>query len=79
MDTLGNQGNSATSFLFDALHSASGLVKLGAIKALSTIRDLPTIESLIRTFQEDPVTEVWCVASLALGESGFPVAISVIV
>ena len=78
-DTLGNLENKAIPFLFDALHSASGMVKIGAITALSAIRDLPTLEPLIRILQKDPVTEVRLAASLALGEAGSPEVIPVLV
>ncbi len=78
-EALGNLGNKAIPFLFDALHSASGMVKIGAITELNTIRDLPTLEPLIRILQKDPVTEVRLAASLALGETGSPEAIPVLV
>jgi HEAT repeat protein len=74
-EALGTFGQKATLPLIDALDSANAAIRLGAVEALSTIKDTRAIEPLIRILHKDPMSEVRWAAVLALGEIGSPEAV----
>ncbi len=74
-EALGTLGSRATPLLLEALHSANSTIRLGAVEAFGTIRDIPSVDPLIRVMVQDPVLEVRWAAALALGEIGSPDAI----
>jgi HEAT repeat protein len=74
-EALGTFDSTATMLLLDALDSPQGTTRLGAIEALSMIRDIRAREPLIRVLNQDPMTEVRWAAALALGEIGSQEAI----
>ena len=78
-EALGTFGSTATPLLIEALHSTHGTIRLGAIEALSTIKDVRAVEPLIRVLQKDTMSEVRWAAALALGEIGSPEAIPALV
>jgi HEAT repeat protein len=69
-EVLGMLGETATPFLIEALYSPHGTVRLGAIEALSTIRDIRAVQPLIRVLYHDALSEMRWAAALALGEIG---------
>lgn len=74
-EALGTLGSRATPLLLEALHSANRAVRLGAVEAFGTIKDIQSVDPLIRVMHQDPVLEVRWAAALALGEIGSPNAI----
>jgi hypothetical protein len=69
-DALGTFGTKSTPLLIDALKSSLGTIRLGAIEALSVIRDIRAVEPLIEVLHHDPMSEVQWAAVLALGKIG---------
>ncbi|MDP3563588.1 MAG: HEAT repeat domain-containing protein, partial [Methanoregula sp.] len=69
-EALGTMGSTAVLPLLEALHSPLGKVRLGAIEALSMIKDHRAVEHLIRILHHDAVSEVRWAATLALGDIG---------
>jgi hypothetical protein len=78
-DALGTCGCTATPLLSEALYSTNGIIRLGAIEALSVIKDVRAEKPLIRVLHHDPMTEVRWAAALALGEIGSTEAIPALV
>jgi len=78
-EALGTFGSPATPLLIESLNSPYGTVRLGAIEALSMIKDLRAVEPLIRVLHKDTMSEVRWAAALALGETGSPEAIPALV
>ncbi len=72
-EALGTFGCTATLPLIRALHSPRGTVRLGAIEALSTIKDAGSVESLIRVLRTDATSEVRWAATQIHREKKFPV------
>jgi hypothetical protein len=78
-EALGTLGSRAILILIEALKSPKVPIRLGAIEALSAIKDIRSVDPLIRVIHTDTVSEVRWAAALALGETGSPGAISELV
>ena len=78
-ETLGALREQAMPPLLEALHSPRISIRLGAIEALSTIRDPRAVAPLIDVLDLDTNTEVRWAAALALGEIGSPDAVPALI
>jgi HEAT repeat protein len=78
-EALGSCGEGAVPLLLLALQSRFIPVRLGAIEALGTIRDLSTVNPIVTVVKHDRSLEVRWAAVLALGEIGSTDAIPCLV
>ena len=74
-EALGTCGEKAVPLLLLALQSHSVPVRIGAIEALVSIRDVRAVDPIIVVVNHEVSLEVRWAAALALGEIGSPVAI----
>jgi HEAT repeat protein len=74
-EALGTCGEKAVPLLLLALQSRFVFVRLGAIEALGSIRDVRAVSPIMDIVNHDVSLEVRWAAALALGEIGAPVAI----
>ena len=71
-EVLGRSGSGAVPFLLDALRSPDIPLRLCVIDALTEIRDVRSVDTLISVLEHDPITEARWAAAIALGELGSP-------